>query len=976
MKKIVLIAMAVVSCAAFADEVGDITLTAGASTNLTGEVSFGKLTFSGGGGSAFFNGADVLAGWIDFETSGTAYLEFRDTTADFGSAVGTSKETSWFICCGTGTEKMDVVIDDSVINLRKGLVVGATGTGSYCNFHVTNSTIALTQDAAVLNTTGAVCMEFVGSELTTAFSRNSTSTGLKLGVAGGDAGGGSVPGSARFENSSAGVDSVTWVGMYSPFSLAVTGAESRFRSYRMMVGGWNYSQSLPGVRKGNVAVYDGAVLEVYDMNVGTQFGGEGTLAVTNAVLEVHKLYGGYGTGRLSFDGATILMAADGGELFSGIDTLEIGAGGLTVDTAGYAVTVMRSFSGGPVVFTGGGTVTVASGVTIANFIATKGTSVVWVDTGTTETFTQDDQSAGIVTRTDDIVRNGNDTLVFDVAAGSGLKLEGKTVAGSFVKNGGGLLSLDNPEDVFYGNVALNGGTLQFGPEGPAGVNGLFFVTGESGSEPVVVKTDRDVTLTLYHHADYFTRPFIKRGVGELRFSLKPFDWKPFDIPAGPVTAFTGYRDCPQIDFGDGTAVPSTSCSSMNVAEGRLVVDCSGSDPWQLGTFWTVGNPVVSCAAQPELVFDGGDRKRMIRLLQKVALAPGAGSGTSVLTSPKVFFRNIISTYGVEFHVAPYSDDPDLRPYVCFSNSSIRCSSYTVCGGYQQAYGTRPFAVHRFEAGSKLAVNPTGHVYMRGPSRIEFDRSELARGFISEAGEIENKACASIYYYDGATSNTFVFANGATFYSDGGAVMEHAGMSIGSRQEFVFDDGLVDPLTTAAEFTYEFTNSVPGAYFEVRGTGLVMAPAAGQTFTLAEPLHGEGGFVNRGEGTVVLADGAVRYSGVTRAQSGTVSFADADVANVTLAGSGSFVNGTLSGTRVLADGTVPDLDGLTLDGTVTVVFGDGTPEIGTTVDVARYSGDISKWKGRSRREYSVSLSKAGDVVRATVEPPKGAVIMLR
>jgi hypothetical protein len=167
--------------------------------------------------------------------------------------------------------------------------------------------------------------------------------------------------------------------------------------------------------------------------------------------------------------------------------------------------------------------------------------------------------------------------------------------------------------------------------------------------------------------------------------------------------------------------------------------------------------------------------------------------------------------------------------------------------------------------------------------------------------------------------------------------------------------------------------------EMRGRGMIVAPAAGETLTVAWPLTGEGGFVNEGKGTVRFASGTYSFGGVCEVASGTVDLSDAgDIAEAKFKGMGT-VSGLKAGkTRIIAEADenwnvagVPRFDGCSL-GRVVVDFaksGDSlSNELPKGIRLGKIfggtPGDVSRWRvantGYARVRGRFSVDADGEV----------------
>lgn len=773
------------------------------------------------------------------------------------------------------------------------------------------------------------------------------------------------------------------LGQTQDYESTVSGG--MFTANILALGGWATKDATSSAES-RITFDQGAVAAISTLQIGAELGAYGEVTVdggAEVTVSGNMYVGYYGTGKLILNGGVLktktiacydgngTVEGNGGTLqltsackvFDKVGSVTVGAKGLVIHTGGNAVTLSQSISGaGLVLFTGGGSVTFAEGVTVENFDAVGGTQLIWPGVGTTTTVTKSEP--GVETKTEDVTFAGNDTYVFDVASSAGLVYEGKVGVGAIEKRGGGLLKFDNAADRFFGGVLFSAGTLAFGANGPRNITG-FDLGNATANALSVVANDGDVTMNFPKGT--IKGAFLKRGAGELVWE-RNIPWAEYNDMTAPDTVDTLDRTAP-LDFGDGTTLPNDNYLALNVIEGRLTIRGTGDSRNSFRSTanavqWLVGGPVAACAAQPELVLDN----MSIQISKGIHIGAALDVGSPVV-EPKLILLN--SSLDATYSVGRQCGEAVLRPLVIASNSTVKTSLMVLNGGYVNSTvvgGPNVRASHRYEAGSVLLTGT--RLEYQYPATLSFDNSTLAGG-----ASVTPPVPVVLYGQFSCQTNTTAFANRSRFCFANAVSTPSDGIRITSPQTFLFDDSTMDPCTTE-DFTYDVDTGHFNMYFVMRGKGLVLEPTDGQTITMTEVLHGEGGFVNRGAGTTVLRDGVIDYAGVTCAEQGTIDFDGASVTNVTLAGAGTFVNGTLTDAKVLADGTAPQIDGVTLDGKVTVVFGETVPEIGTTVDVARYSGDIANWKAKRSKDYSVALTTDGTTVKATVEEPKGLMLIFR
>ena len=985
----------------------DLVLEDGVPRVFTGGTEdVGTIIYPAGVWGTYAEGSLTLDGTVmTASTSSWPGSYYQNGLLDLRNGASlTFSAAVWFATCSSGYVNGLITVDDSTLTFSQNLSIGGgayhANTGSSEIRGQNNATIAFNGDVTWL---GFATLRMTNGVVSSSSAANKN---FKFGAVGGtysysDAGG--ITNRVELVDTDFTYGGQFQLGIQLPGTMLLSGGTFTLGN-SWLIAGWGTNAETIGIPDltASVELTDGAVATVNggQVDIGAQLGthgsmslsdgssltaatvyvghyGEGRLTVdatskvkatgnfkiavnaesessvtlNGGTLEVKSVIGGSGASAFVSNGGTVKMLADG-KIFDTVGTVTVGVAGLVIDTQNHAVTLNQSLTGGKVLFTGGGSVTFAEGVTVEDFDAAGGTKLLWAGAGETTTISV---SEGQVKRTDDVVVKGNDKQVFDIAAGALLTMSGKVGIGAMEKTGGGLLTLDNPADKFFGGMTLTGGTLAFGEHAPA-TFGVFEIGNQTAQALTVVKADRDVTMAF--PSQDFKGAFLKRGAGGLVLERNG-SWINYSSPSAPVSSGDNLDHENPISFGDGTVLPTANYLPVNVTEGRLTLRGTNADGsrnnFRFQKEWAVGLPVSEAlAVQPELVLEN-----LIVDPQRINVGVHVIEGSPV-TTPKLVLTNTSTTAGI--CVGVKSTSPTLRPSVEIRSSTVTSGQTWFNGGYQN--GSEKVVSSWKIVDSQLYCSQ--YAVVARPAHVEFDGSTFAQ---------DNSFGSVPFMYYSAAATTFVFANGSKFYFtstfniDGGA----------ARQTWVFDDSTWHWGTASGDRTYALAHNgspVKFVWLEMRGKGLVLEPADGETFTMAEVLHGEGGFVNRGAGTTVLRDGVIDYAGVTCAEQGTIDFDGASVTNVTLAGAGTFVNGTLTDAKVLADGTAPQLGGVTLDGKVTVVFGETVPEIGTTVDVARYSGDIANWKAKRSKDYSVALTTDGTTVKATVEEPKGLMLIFR
>jgi fibronectin-binding autotransporter adhesin len=228
--------------------------------------------------------------------------------------------------------------------------------------------------------------------------------------------------------------------------LTVTGIGSRLTSGATMTVG-NATTGTLNIENGGTVTANGFHLP--------GFSGNGTLNIrSGGTLETTFLAGGtVVTRQANFDNGTLRALGNHAAWVAGTFTgtqLNIAAGGLTLDSNGFAVTVLSGFTGaGSLTKTGAGTVTLA---TVQGYL---GETVIQAGTLALA-------NTGSLAASSRVVADG----AFTIAGIAGASTSIRSLAGSgAVSLGSKMLTLTNANDVFSGTIegtgglAIGGGTL-------------------------------------------------------------------------------------------------------------------------------------------------------------------------------------------------------------------------------------------------------------------------------------------------------------------------------------------------------------------------------------------------------------------------------------------------------------------------------------------------------------------------------------
>ncbi|WP_280767976.1 autotransporter outer membrane beta-barrel domain-containing protein, partial [Rhizobium leguminosarum] len=254
------------------------------------------------------------------------------------------------------------------------------------------------------------------------------------------------------------------VGAGSTGTVTVTGPGSQWN-----IPGGTFFVGFAGAGTLNIE-NGGQVTTGSNAILGSGAGSSGTLNIGSAgTLQSLSLRGGNGTTQANFDSGILRATAANAafiSLFSGTE-LNLLAGGLTIDTAGFAVgtDATSGFSGvGGLTVTGGGVFSL-----LANSIYTGETQI---DFGSSLALT----GAGAIASSGRVVADG----IFDVSAATTPTIQSLAGSGS-VLLGAQTLTIANANDTFAGVIGGTGGlTVIGGNQTLSGVNtytGATTVTG-------------------------------------------------------------------------------------------------------------------------------------------------------------------------------------------------------------------------------------------------------------------------------------------------------------------------------------------------------------------------------------------------------------------------------------------------------------------------------------------------------------------
>lgn len=490
-----------------------------------------------------------------------------------------------------------------------------------------------------------------------------------------------------------------------------------------------------------------------------------------------------------------------------------------------------------------------------------------------------------------------------VASGAELTLDGGVVNGALVKTGRGRLVLSSPLATHagltsrdgtvvvtdaaafgtsrYDETRLRAGTLEIDAAdgAPITVASPVKLDGLSGKTTVVFNVKTDVTLKDFNGE---TGYILTRGGGTLTI----------DVPAGEKRILypgdvIGDTESTPIAFPADGSEPTGHCSPVRIADGELrVTGGAGAVLENLGSV-RIGVPLAAPGSGKPAVLtvDGIEFNCQFG----ASFYPGYNAKSSsynttailrILNGGKVFVKFIQPGYACT--------QSGTRCVFALTNGFFRSvadgGGYVSRGRLDATLSTETLVQYRLNASR---VEFTNMAYMDGSVKLDADNGSYFGGCDGSPLLLKWNYAQRIY-------GEMLFRNGSTL-----ALREITEVKGQTRPlTFAFDD---------AEWRYDAeggdkTWPAPAYGFiryEMRGRGVVLRPAAGKTFRTDAPFTGTGGVVNAGKGTVAFGPGACAFSGVLEVADadGAVDLSAAgSVTNLSLAGPGAVVGGTLAGVR--------------------------------------------------------------------------------
>lgn len=593
-------------------------------------------------------------------------------------------------------------------------------------------------------------------------------------------------------------------------------------------------------------------------------------------------------------------------------------------------------------------------------------------------------SEGTRTDAEDVSFGVYDTFTTDVGEGAVLTVTGQLGSGALAKIGLGKLVLDNAANVFRPGFVLSNGMISVadtaslglagdesvassrvvhgalevtGPVSGASISDVLVLEPTSTNDLFVIKNEVDLTMPC-PNGSATTGEVMKRGAGRLELTVTGAQTLcgglGFVSTAGGFWPGSTTSVAPLVFDAVNGMVTAGYYPPLSVVEGELRVKGTEANAvLQVNGSAVVGLPTETGTVQPGLVLDGVKMdvgKDSFFLSACVNYLPRQ---IDFATTPYLILTNGATLAGTGFQVERYSQaDP------CQARVEVDASTLAFTGWFRPSRGDGSAWRHPsflFRNGSKCYA---GTFITWHDVEMLFDNSILAKNasnaFLSIEPENPNI---------GGSTVGMTFRNGSKFYC---SKIVPPTASLGSNRPltFVFDDAEWIPST--GDYTFDWTDSGK-VLLAVTNIGLRLDVPSAATWTMNQPLTGNGGIVKSGAGTLTFGTGALAYAGVTRADEGVVDLGGGMAASV--AGAGTFRNGTVAGIRVLPD-VLPTVEAnVAFAARTKVDLGRAEPlESMETFDVLRYTGsapDVSGFRLKGTGTPNLSGTFAVDAGRGVI-----------
>ena len=593
----------------------------------------------------------------------------------------------------------------------------------------------------------------------------------------------------------------------------------------------------------------------------------------------------------------------------------------------------------------------------------------------------------------------------NVASGSKLTLGGNILGVGITKTGEGELAVEAPAMTLADGFVLKDGSTTFGEE--ATYNAALGLAPDTSSKLVVVRADEDVTMSL---GSVSGGSLVKWGSGRLTLNVDRNMTLAFGTDRGNLVPSNDYD---LSDYSDTAAKPH---GPIGVAEGELVIRGTSATRPAITVPYpndnqgrshiglrTVSGSVVN-PKEPGLVIDHAS---VTFTSQEMQIGFGLAADKSFARAPYLVVTNGSHLSVRNFNVSE-GQPAGAGALVFFESSSL-----SVNQNYANNSGASVTNVYTFVNGSTMFNASSAR--LEGSVDYSFNRS----GWYGS-----NSNSVQVVQLGNPGNNPLIryaFRNGSRFNSNG--FVSLSGGTVAKPITVIFDDSEWFP--GAGDRTIPTT--LCNVTTKLEGSGIVVNPSAGDTWTFNQPMVGEGGFTMKGEGTFVFdvntyggtprEDAATLcYSGMTDVQDGTLVVSENAISNfvgrtfrvagvldmsgqtladaVVATAGGTIRNAALSEPRFVVgfDGEGEALpvvldyaNGFTMSGRVVFDFGaeTGAPYAkGTVMTVARWTGaqkpDISRWRAVNVGEGLKCLFDAKDdgTITARIVSGSGLVLFVR
>ena len=829
--------------------------------------------------------------------------------------------------------------------------------------------------------------------------------------------------------------------------------------------------------------------------------------------------GGSGRAVLVGDGGT-LAAKSACTVLSKFDEVTLDAGGLTIDTQGFNVTIDQNLAGvGVLTLTGGGKVTFAAGktcgvavkvtggtvvdfngvspaglvlgdengkgilaVTVGSTVAVAGDIVLnefslsvtgsmamntdyapfltctgafdaasqekWADMVLGASVSPDysevyswSESGGVTSltakKTDKVVhlievKEGTSNITWDVSFrptentevavsnGAVCAISGDVAKGGLVKTGVGRLDLSGANTLLGGfgfseglvrilsadavgmptdamESTFGSGTLEV----PALAGSVRFA-GKSALSPdpatnaTIFKTEGDLTMPL--PCGDGAGAVFKRGAGRLTFTCDDVTSRSGKWSEGnPPDTLSRYYAFPKnptpVVFDDVQGIPPADAryGLINIVEGELALRCAGTrkrvDFTVAPTY--VGYPAADRSAQevqPALVLDNVECR-----FGGTHLHVGdsySGVNPWVVEPKVVVTNNAVLSVNTLILTDTNADNEDCSPLLYVNGGTVD-ATYR----FQPHYSNNSKVVPRGVFVNSTLYTP--QTELRKPDMMWFTNSLVAYNSSGVYTGSQVVKATKMLVCDETASHEWHFAAGSRLWLE---LLGLNNVAATKQVKFTFDDSEWIPGSSTLAFSEICEAGAVDMISE--GVGFVLAPPEGVTWTFDLALRGDGGFVKRGDGTVVFGGAYAGHAGRTVAEAGVLDLGGTTWAGRTFGGgAGTISNGAISSATISLDvvddgeswtaASTPLFSGCTFSGRVRVNLGrtaenplsaasGAGPQ--RSLVVARYSGaapDVSAWRltGTGIRGVGGVFVAEGGEIRATAQTV-GSIIFVK